>query len=319
VDEDKLAAYQTLYEVLKGVALLGAPIAPFFMERLWLDLVPGADSVHYCPMPKYDSAQVDAELEESMAFAQKASSMVLALRKKVGINVRKPLAKVLVPVLDDTVKEHIQRVSDIFLTEVNVKQIEFLHDTTGIITKKIKPNFKTLGKIYGKQMKEIAAAFGELSQEEIAAIERAEGDYVLVLPSGDVTLAKGDYEIHSEDMPGWLVATEGALTLALDIVQTPELLREGTARELIHPIQNLRKESGFEVTDRIRTVLYADGAAAEEIRAALSEYADYVAAQTLSLSLELRPLAEAPQDAAEVEWGEGTIRIQVKKNKDNLS
>ncbi|MBO7077032.1 MAG: isoleucine--tRNA ligase [Bacteroidales bacterium] len=311
--EDKLAAYQTLYEVLKGVALLGAPIAPFFMERLWLDLVPDADSVHYCPMPTFEPNRVDEGLEESMGFAQKASSMVLALRKKVGINVRKPLAKVLVPVLDDTVKEHIQRVSDIFLTEVNVKEIEFLHDTVGLITKKIKPNFKTLGKIYGKQMKEIAAAFGQLSQEEIAAIERAEAEYVLHLPSGDVALNKGDYEISSEDMPGWLVATEGSLTLALDIVQTPELVREGHARELIHPIQTLRKDSGFEITDRIDTVIYADGAAAEEIRAALAEHAEYVAAQTLSRSLELKPLAEAPQDAAEVEWGDGKIHITVKR------
>jgi isoleucyl-tRNA synthetase len=311
--EDKLAAYQTLYEVLKGVALLGAPIAPFFMERLWLDLVPDADSVHYCAMPAFHPERVDEGLEESMGFAQKASSMVLALRKKVGINVRKPLAKVLVPVLDDEVKEHIQRVSDIFLTEVNVKEIEFLHDTVGLITKKIKPNFKTLGKIYGKQMKEIAAAFGQLSQEEIAAIERAEAEYVLHLPSGDVALNKGDYEISSEDMPGWLVATEGSLTLALDIVQTPELVREGHARELIHPIQTLRKDSGFEITDRIDTVIYADGAAAEEIRAALAEHAEYVAAQTLSRSLELKPLAEAPQEAAEVEWGDGKIQITVKR------
>jgi isoleucyl-tRNA synthetase len=317
VSEDKLSAYQTLYEVLKGVALLGAPIAPFFMDRLWLDLVPGADSVHYCAMPQYEPTLVDKGLEESMGFAQKASSMVLALRKKVGINVRKPLAKVLVPVLDDTVKAHVQRVSDIFLTEVNVKQIEFLHDTTGIITKKIKPNFKTLGKIYGKQMKEIAAAFAQLSQEEIAAIERSEDEYVLSLPSGDVTLHKGDYEIHSEDMPGWLVATDGALTVALDIVQTPELQREGIARELIHPIQNLRKESGFEVTDRIRTVIYADGAAFEAIEAALAEHSDYVAAQTLSLSLELKPLAEAPETAAQVEWEDTNIKIQVTKHTDN--
>ena len=313
MSDDKRSAYQTLYEVLTGVALLGAPIAPFFMERLWLDLVPDSDSVHYRPMPACDAALVDGGLEESMGFAQKASSMVLALRKKVGINVRKPLAKVLVPVIDDTVREHIERVSDIFLTEVNVKRIEFLHDTVGLITKKIKPNFKTLGKAYGKQMKEIAAAFGRLSQEEIAAIERSADSYVLHLPSGDVALAKGDYEIGSEDMPGWLVASEGSLTLALDIVQTPELLREGNARELIHPIQVLRKESGFEVTDRIGTVIYADGEAAGEIRAALSEYADYVAAQTLSRTLELKDLSEAPQDAAAVEWGGGSIRIAVCK------
>ena len=311
---DKLSAYQTLYEVLRTVALISAPIAPFYMDRLWTDLVPGSESVHFESMPQADGSLVDEGLEESMSFAQKASSMVLALRKKVGINVRKPLAKVLVPVLDDTVKEHIQKVSDIFLTEVNVKEIEFLHDTTGIITKKIKPNFKTLGKAYGKRMKEIAAAFGTLSQEQIALIERAEAEYVLHLPGGDVILAKGDYEISSEDMPGWLVATEGTLTIALDIVQTPELLREGVARELIHPVQNLRKESGFEVTDRIDTVIYADGAAYDEIKDALSEYSEYVAAQTLSLSLSLKRLGEAPSGAAEVEWGDGAIRIFVEKH-----
>ena len=311
---DKLSAYQTLHEALKTVAVLAAPIAPFFMDRLWNDLVPDADSVHYVLMPSADMSQVDKDLEQSMAFAQKASSMVLALRKKIGINVRKPLAKVLVPVLDDTVKEHIMKVRDIFLTEVNVKDIEFLHDTTGIITKKIKPNFKTLGKIYGKRMKEIAAAFSSLSQEQIAGIEHAEGDYVLALPGGEVVLRKGDYEISSEDMPGWLVATEGTLTLALDIVQTPELKREGTARELIHPIQNLRKESGFEVTDRIHTVIYADGEDYGEIEASLGEYSGYVAGQTLSLSLELKNLAEAPADAAEVEWGGSSIKIRVSRN-----
>ena len=312
--DDKLSAYQTLYEALKTVALLAAPIAPFFMERLWEDLVPGAGSVHYELMPSADMSLIDKDLEESMSFAQKASSMVLALRKKVGINVRKPLAKVLVPVLDDDVKAHIMRVRDIFLAEVNVKDIEFLHDTAGIITKKIKPNFKTLGKIYGKRMKEIAAAFGELSQEQISAVEHAQGEYVLNLPGGEVVLRKGDYEISSEDMPGWLVATEGTLTLALDIVLTPELRREGTARELIHPIQNLRKESGFEVTDRIHTTIYADGGNFGEIRDSLGEYADYVAGQTLSLSLELKTLAEAPADAAEVEWGDSSIRIRVSKN-----
>ena len=312
--DDKLSAYQTLYEALKTVALLAAPIAPFFMERLWEDLVPGAGSVHYELMPSADMSLIDKDLEESMSFAQKASSMVLALRKKVGINVRKPLAKVLVPVLDDDVKAHIMRVRDIFLAEVNVKDIEFLHDTAGIITKKIKPNFKTLGKIYGKRMKEIAAAFGELSQEQISAVEHAQGEYVLNLPGGEVVLRKGDYEIGSEDMPGWLVATEGTLTLALDIVLTPELRREGTARELIHPIQNLRKESGFEVTDRIHTTIYADGGNFGEIRDSLGEYADYVAGQTLSLSLELKTLAEAPADAAEVEWGDSSIRIRVSKN-----
>ena len=309
---DKLSCYQTLYEVLKGVALLGAPVAPFFMERLWLDLVSDSESVHFEPMPVYHSELVDEALEESMTFAQKASSMVLALRKKVGINVRKPLAKVLVPVLDDEVKAHIQKVQDIFLTEVNVKQIEFLHDTTGIITKKIKPNFRTLGKSYGKQMKEIAAAFAALGQEEIAQIERSE-EYVMSLASGLVALHPGDYEISSEDMPGWLVATEGSLTVALDIVQTPELVLEGAARELIHPIQNLRKESGFELTDRIDTVVYADGEAYESISKALDAWGGYVAGQTLSASLELKPLSEAPETASGVAWEDTEIRINLKR------
>lgn len=311
--EDKLSAYQTMYEVLKSIALISAPIAPFFMERLWLDLVPDGDSVHYQAMPQCDMSLVDNGLEESMEFAQKASSMVLALRKKVGINVRKPLAKVLVPVMDETVKEHIVKVKDIFLTEVNVKEIEFLHDTTGIITKKIKPNFKTLGKIYGKRMKEIAAAFGQLSQEEISAIERSADTYVWNLPGGEVLLGKGDYEINSEDMPGWLVATEGTLTIALDIVQTPQLKREGVARELIHPIQTIRKESGLEVTDRINTTIYADGSSYEEIGDALSEYSEYVAAQTLSVSLELKKLSEMPEGAVSIEWGDSTICIKVSK------
>ena len=313
MSEDKLSAYQTFYEALKDVALMAAPIAPFFMERLWNDLVADADSVHYERMPQAEESLIDSALEESMAFAQKASSMVLALRKKVGINVRKPLAKVLVPVLDDEVKAHVEKVKDIFLAEVNVKELEFLHDTTGIITKKIKPNFKTLGKIYGKQMKEIAAAFSTLSQEQIGQIERTEGVYTLSLASGDVNLSKGDYEIISEDMPGWLVATEGQLTVALDIVQTPELIREGNARELIHPIQNLRKESGFDVTDRIETVIYADGDNYNTIGDALEHFGDYVASQTLSVSLTLERASLAPDCAHSIEWDKGTILIYLKR------
>ena len=311
--QDKLSAYQTLYETLRSIALLSAPIAPFYSERLWLDLVPDSDSVHYRAMPQYRSELVDKDLEESMGFAQKASSMVLALRKKVSINVRKPLAKVLLPVIDDNVKAHIERVRDIFLTEVNVKELEFIHDTTGIITKKIKPNFKTLGKKYGKQMKEIASAFAGLSQESICDIERT-ADYVLDLPSGKVTLSAGDYEITSEDMPGHLVASEGTLTLALDIVQTPQLIREGNARELIHPVQNLRKKCGLDVTDRISTSIYADGAIYDAVADALGEYSEYVSAQTLSTSLELKSLSEKPEEAAEVEWGEGNIYINIVRN-----
>ena len=315
MDVDKLSAYQTLYQVLVSVAKLAAPIAPFFMERLYLDLVPGAESVHYVPMPEYDETVVDKDLEERMELAQRASSMVLALRRKVNINVRKPLSKIVIPVIDSKVKEQLEKVKNLILGEVNVKEAEFIDDAAGMITKKIKPNFKTLGKIYGKQMKEIAAAFGTLSQEEISAIQSSEASseaYVLHLPSGDVALNKGDYEITSEDMPGWLVATEGSLTLALDVTVTEELRLEGVARELINRIQNLRKDSGFEVTDKISVVIYADGSDGEEIAASLNGFGEYVASQTLALSVATAPLAEAG-DAAEVEWNDAAIRIKVAK------
>ena len=248
-----------------------------------------------------------------MELAQRATSMVLALRRKAEINVRKPLSKLIVPVIDARVEEQLEKVKDLILNEVNVKEAEFITDTTGLITKKIRPNFKTLGKIYGKQMKEIAAAFATLSQEVINEIQNSETSgtgYVLSLPSGDVTLNKGDYEISSEDMPGWLVATEGTMTIALDITVTEALKREGTARELINRIQNLRKSNGFDVTDKVTVTVYADGADGEEIAASLADFADYVAAQTLALSVESAPISEAG-DAPEVEWNESSIRIKV--------
>jgi isoleucyl-tRNA synthetase len=319
MDTDKLSAYQTLYEVLVAVSKLAAPIAPFFMDRLYLDLVEGeSESVHYVAMPAYNEAVVDKALEERMAMAQRATSMVLALRRKAEINVRKPLSKLIIPVLDASVKEQLELVKGLILNEVNVKEAEFISDTTGLITKKIKPNFKTLGKIYGKQMKEIAAAFGILSQEvisEIQAAEAAGAAYVLNLASGDVALNKGDYEISSEDMPGWLVATEGAMTIALDVTITEELKKEGVARELINRIQNLRKSSGFDVTDKITVSVYADGVDAEDISSALETFADYVCAQTLSTAISAKGLAEAGEGAADVEWGEGSIKIEVVKNK----
>ena len=312
MDSDKLSAYETLYEVLVNVAKLAAPIAPFFMERLYLDLVPGAESVHYTTMPQHDASVVDKDLEERMELAQRASSMVLALRRKVNIKVRQPLSKLVIPVIDGKVREQLEKVKDLLLGEVNVKDAEFISDTAGLITKKIKPNFKTLGKAYGKQMKEIAAAFGTLSQEDIARIQASEAtgtSYVLHLPSGDVSLSQGDYEISSEDMPGWLVATDGPLTLALDITVTDDLKREGTARELINRIQNLRKDSGFDVTDKINVRIAAEGEAKAEIESSLASFGEYVAAQTLARSIGLDSAAEG----TEVEWGDGSIRIDVRK------
>ncbi len=311
MDDDKLSAYQTIYVVLRTVALLCAPIAPFYADELYTDLVPGAQSVHFERMPDADESLIDAELEARMALAQKASSMVLALRKKVGINVKQPLPKLLVPVTGEQMQQRLEAVRRFLLAEVNVKELAFVTDAAGLITRKAKPNFRTLGKKYGKQMKEISAAFANLDQQTIAEMDRCPGEYRLDLPGGTVLLAKEDYEIHSEDMPGWLVASEGPLTLALDVTLTPELVQEGTARELIRPIQNLRKENGLAVTDRIRTDIYAEGAAAAKIGESLARFKDYVASQTLSTEVALRPLAEAPADAAEVEWDDTSIKIKI--------
>ena len=310
---DKMAAYQTLHKVLVSVAMMAAPIAPFMMDQLYCDLVPGAESVHFTLFPEADTSLIDTELEERMTLAQQATSLVLALRKKVNIPVRQPLSKVMIPVISEKVRARLDSVKEIILSEVNVKEMAFIADTTGIMTLRIKPNFKVLGKTYGARMKEIAAAFGTLEQGEIASIQKAETAgqaYTLVLPGGDVVLQPGDYAISSEDMPGWLVASEGSLTVALDIEVTPELRREGLARELVNRIQNLRKSSGFEVTDRIVTDVYSDDPSLAD---SLAVFGDYVKAQTLSLSVNLHPRSEAPSGAAEVEWTEGTILLNIKR------
>ena len=309
---DKQAAYRTLYTVLEDVAILGAPIAPFFMDQLYCDLT-GDASVHFVLMPTADESVMDASLEERMALAQQATSLVLALRKKVNIPVRQPLQKVMIPVISERLRDALDSVKGIVLPEVNVKEMEFVEDTSGIMTLKIKPNFKVLGKTYGPRMKEIAAAFGTLEQPVIAAIQKAEtaGEaYTLALPGGDIVLSPGDYAIASEDVEGWQVASEGALTVALDVEVTPELRQEGLSRELVNRIQNLRKSSGFEVTDRISTQVYADDPALAD---ALSAYGDYVKAQTLSREIGLHSLAEAPADVTEVEWTEGVIKLTVKR------
>ncbi len=313
---DKQAAYSTLYRVLKDVAVLAAPVAPFYMDQLYLDLTGcrDQDSVHFTLMPEADEACIDQDLEERMALAQQATSLVLGIRKKVNIPVRQPLQKLMIPVISEQVRAQLESVKATILSEVNVKEMEFIADTSGIMTLRIKPNFKVLGKVYGARMKEIAAAFGSLDQATIAAIQKAEAAgaaYTLQLPGGDVVLNPGDYTIVSEDVEGWQVASEGPLTVALDIEITPELRREGLARELVNRIQNLRKSSGFEVTDRIRTEVFTEDVLLAD---ALTAFGEYVKAQTLSLSLELRPAALAPASAQEVEWTEGsTIKIQVKR------
>ena len=307
---DKLAAYQTLHEVLTKVALLSAPIAPFYMDQLWLDLSGKEGSVHFELMPEADCSLIDKDLEERMVLAQNATSMVLALRRKVNIKVRQPLSKLVIPVISESVRAQLEKVKDIILTEVNVKEAEFMADTTGIITKKIKPNFRTLGKKYGAQMKGIAAAFAKFDQQTIAAIEAA-GTYTLDIAGSAVTLCPEDYEISSEDMPGWLVASEGQLTIALDIEVNDALRREGVARELVNRIQNVRKDSDFDVTDKVDAAIFADGPVHDEIEASLASFEDYLKSQTLARTVSLGTTAEAPADAVEVEWDETSVKIKV--------
>ena len=308
LSKDKLSAYQTLHGVLRTVALLSAPIAPFYSDELWQDL--GASgSIHLAEMPQADASLIDPDLEERMELAQKATSLVLALRRKVNIKVRQPLSRLVIPVLSEKVRGQLLQVKDIILTEVNVKDASFVDDAGSLITYKIKPNFRSLGKRYGARMKEIAAAFGEMPQETIAAIKVA-GEYALQLPGGPVELTPEDYEIISQDMPGWLVASDGALTLALDIEVTDALRREGTARELVNRIQNIRKDSGFEVTDKVHVSIWAEGEALKEITDCLEEYRNYIAAQTLALSVEL----SSAKEGAEVAWDEGSINIKATRN-----
>ena len=253
--EDKLAAYQTLYTCLETVASLSAPFAPFISERIFRDLnaVSGRHegSVHLAQFPAADPSLADKELEETMSLAQRVSSMVLALRRKVNIKVRQPLGKILIPVLDPAMGRHIEAVRPLIMNEVNVKRIELVAETAGLITKRIKPNFKTLGPKYGKYMKQIAALTAAFTQEQIAAVESAP-ETTLDLGGERITVTAADFEITSEDMPGWLVTSEGKLTVALDITVTDDLRREGVARELINRIQNIRKDSGFEVRSRRR-------------------------------------------------------------------
>ena len=282
MNADKLAAYQTLYTCLETVAMLSAPFAPFISDRIFRDLNAvsgrhGEESVHLATFPTCDDSLTDAELEEMMSLAQRVSSMVLALRRKVNIKVRQPLTKIVIPVLDNDTEHRIAAVKNLILNEVNVKELELIHDTTGVITKRIKPNFKTLGPRYGKYMKQIAALTATFTQERIAEIEQSETT-VLDMGGERITVTATDFEITSEDMPGWLVTSEGKLTVALDITVTPALLREGVARELINRIQNIRKDSGLEVTDKISVAIEAK----ESVKDAVAEFGGYIGQQTLA-------------------------------------
>ena len=287
---DKRAAYETLFECLTTVAQLTACVAPFFADWLYKNLTEGIqtggkyghESVHLSDLTERDESKVDKALEERMDYAQRISSLILSLRKKERLRVRQPLQKVMLPVLDEAFTAQVEGVKEIILAQVNVKEIEYITDTSGVIKKRIKPNFKTLGRRLGKHMKFAAQAIGKFTQEDIAALEKS-GKYTLDADGEKHELTLEDFEITAEDVPGLLVANDGALTVALDVTLTDELIAEGTARELVNRIQNIRKSSDFNVTDRI-TVRIEDH---PKLQAAVAQFGDYVKGEVLADSLEL--------------------------------
>lgn len=310
MDEDKLAAYQTLYTCLDTVARLMAPIAPFYADKLFLDLnkATGKDqseSVHLSLFPTCNDSLVDKDLEVRMQLAQDISSMTLALRKKVNIKVRQPLQTIMIPVLDAKQQDYIEKVKDIILTEVNIKDINFVDDSAGILVKRIKPDFKKLGPKCGKSMKQVAAELQEFSQENISAFEKA-GKYTFNIDANVIEIAIDDVEVISEDIPGWLVTNNGSLTVALDMTITDELQKEGLARELINRIQNIRKSSGFEIVDRINVQIKTSS----EMDTVIADFGSYIASQVLANSIEV--VVELV-DATELDFDDFMVYLTVKK------
>ena len=311
ITEDKLSAYQTLYTCLETVAKLMAPIAPFYADKLFCDLIAvtgreSVESVHLADFPVCHEELIDKSLEERMQMAQSISSMVLALRRKVNIKVRQPLHTLMIPVLDSHQQESIEAVKQLILSEVNVKEMKFVENTAGILVKRIKPDFKKLGPRYGKIMKPLAAAIQQMSQNDINAFEKA-GSFALKVNDQDVQLDRADVEIISEDIPGWLVANEGRLTVALDITVTEELRKEGLARELVNRVQNLRKSSGFDITDKVNLFILSN----DMIDDAIREYRDYIANQVLAASIEIED--EAVSDAVELDFEDFKLSVHIEK------
>ena len=308
--QDKLSAYQTLYTCLETVAKLMSPIAPFYADKLYMDLVTatGRDnvvSVHLAKFPEYKEEMIDKELEVRMQMAQDVTSMVLALRRKVNIKVRQPLQCIMIPVVDEEQRAHIEAVKALIMSEVNVKDIKFVDGAAGVLVKKVKCDFKKMGPKFGKQMKAVAAAVAEMSQEAIAELEK-NGSYTLQLDGTDVLVEATDVEIFSEDIPGWLVANEGKLTVALDVTVTEELRREGVARELVNRIQNIRKSSGLEITDKIKITLSKN----QQTDDAVNEYKDYICNQVLGTSL---TLTDEVENGTELNFDDFSLYVSVVK------
>jgi len=278
--EDKLSAYQTLYACLRTVALLIAPISPFFADRLYLDLTPDATSVHLADFPKADSSLIDTDLEHRMAAAQTITSLVLSLRRKSNIKVRQPLQQIMIPAIDDQQRRILNSIEQLVLTEVNVKSLRIVSSDEGALVKRVKPDFKKLGPKFGKLMKAVAAAIQQMSQQQIAQLER-DSSIALKVADTEALIDAADVEIISEDIPGWLVANQDNITVALDITVTPELRREGIAREIVNRVQNIRKSRDYQITDRIN-LLFASNTATDS---AITDFSDYIASQVLASSI----------------------------------
>jgi len=308
MDDDKISAYQTLYTCLLEVSKLMSPIAPFYSDQLYSDLTKNKhkDSVHHEDFPKWKENLIDTELEERMHMAQSISSMILALRRKVNIKVRQPLQKIMIPVRDKAMQSQLAKVEEIILTETNIKEVEYLNDDSVVLIKKIKPNFKTLGPKYGKIMKQLAPAIMGMSQDEIAAFDQS-GLHEMTVSNTAVKLSLDDVEIISADIPGWLVSNQAHLTVALDIQISEVLKQEGIARELINRIQNLRKDNGFDVTDKINISLQSN----PEIVKVVELHGDYICAQTLGVSIKnLKKLEQNGADDVKLDNFETKLLIE---------
>ena len=310
MNNDKLSAYQTLYTCLETIASLMAPISPFYADKLYSDLTAatGRDnkSVHLSLFPVFNEALINKDLEERMKIAQDMTSMILALRRKVNIKVRQPLTAIMVPVVSETQKEQIEAVKELVLNEVNVKEIKFVDDTEGILVKRVKPDFKKLGPRYGKIMKQLAAAIANMEQHDISMFEKA-GSFTFNIDGAEAVVVLNDVEIISEDIPGWLVANEGNITVALDITVTEELKQEGIARELVNRIQNMRKSGGLEITDKICVTIEK----CDETDKAVEVYGEYIAKQVLANSI---TVAETmPENATDIDFDGFVLKIAITK------
>ena len=305
MEDDKLAAYQTLHQCLTTTALLMAPIAPFFADQLYRDLTGNNNSVHLAAFPTADNALIDKQLERRMLIAQDITSMTLSLRRKQNIKVRQPLSTIMIPVADSTQQNDIQALADLIKDEVNVKQIKFVSTDSGILVKRIKPNFKTLGKKLGKDMKAVAAALAELTQQQIITFEQ-HGTLEIPLTDRNVQIELEDVEIINQDIEGWLVTNQGNLTVALDITLTDQLIHEGTARELVNRIQNIRKAKGFELTDRINVTIQPN----RRVSDALGQHQDYIAQQVQANSITLQDVSRDDSLDPDDDLG---VKIQVDK------